>query len=59
VILLLLGNLVLDHLGLVYRYLYPEQLFRIIAAFLAVIAILQIPILGTINSIKTIDLMEE
>jgi ABC-type antimicrobial peptide transport system permease subunit len=59
VILLFLGNLVLDHLGLVYRYLYPEQLFRIIAAFLAVIAILQIPILGTINSIKTIDLMEE
>ena len=59
IIMLLMGNLVLDNLGLVYKYFYPEHLLRIIAAFMAIVGLLQIPIIFTINNIKTIDLIEE
>ena len=59
IIMIIMGNLVLDNLGLVYRYFYPEHLFRIIAVFMAIVGLLQIPIIFTINSIKTIDLIEE
>lgn len=53
------GHFLLDALGLVYRYFYPEHLLRIFAAFLAIAGFLQIPIIVTINHIKTIDMMEE
>ena len=59
VIMVLLGNLLLDNLGLVYKYFYPEHLVRILAAFMAIVGFLQIPVIFTINSIKTIDLIEE
>ena len=59
IIMLLMGNLVLDKLGLVYKYFYHEHLLRIIAAFMAIVGLLQIPIIFTINNIKTIDLIEE
>lgn len=59
VIMLLLGHFVLDNLGLIYKYFYPEHLLRILAAFLVTVGILQIPIIVTINNIKTIDRIEE
>ena len=52
-------DLVLDNLGLVYRYLYPQHLLRILAAFMAIVGLLQLPIIFTINNIKTIDLIED
>lgn len=58
-IMILMGNFVLDNLGLIYRYFYPEHLLRILAAFVVIVGILQIPISVTINNIKTIDLIEE
>lgn len=59
VIMLLLGHFALDNLGLIYKYFYPEHLLRILAAFLVTVGILQIPIIVTINNIKTIDRIEE
>jgi len=58
-IMLLLGHFVLDNMGLLYHYFYPEQLLRILAAFLAVVGFLQLPIIVTIYNIKTIDRIEE
>lgn len=58
-IMLFLGHFLLNELGLLYRYFYPEHLLRITAAFLAVVGLLQIPIIATINNIKTIDKIEE
>lgn len=59
IIMLLFGSLLLEALGICYRYFYPEQLLRILAAFVAIAGILQIPIAVTINNIKTIDRIEE
>lgn len=59
VIMVLLGHFMLDSLGLVYHYFYPEHLLRIITAFLAIVGFLQIPVIVTINNIKTIDMIEE
>ena len=59
VIMILMGRFVLDNLGLVYNYFYPEHLLRIITAFLMIIGFLQIPISVTINKIKTMDMIEE
>lgn len=53
------GILLLEPLGLLYKYFYPEQLLRISAAFAAIIGFLQIPISVTINNIKTMDMIEE
>lgn len=58
-IMILAGHVMLDSMGLVYRYFYPEHLLRIFAAFLAIVGFLQIPIAVTINHIKTMDKMEE
>lgn len=59
IIMVSLGNYVLEPMGLLYKYFYPEHLLRILAAFAAIIGILQIPISVTINNIKTIDMIEE
>lgn len=59
VIMVLLGHFMLDSLGLVYHYFYPEHLLRILTAFLAIVGFLQIPVIVTINNIKTIDMIEE
>ncbi|MDD6327772.1 MAG: ABC transporter permease [Lachnospiraceae bacterium] len=53
------GHFVLDNIGLLYRYFYPEHLLRILAAYAAIIAFLQIPMILTINKIKTVDEVEE
>lgn len=58
-IMAVFGRFVLEPMGLLYKFLYPEQLLRILTALAAIIGILQIPIAVTINSIKTVDLMEE
>lgn len=59
IIMLLMGNFVLDNMGLIYQYFYPKHLLRILAAFVVIVGLLQIPISVTINNIKTIDLIEE
>lgn len=59
VLMLLLGHFVLDGLGLVYRYFYLEHVLRIFAAFMAIVGLLQLPIIYTIHNIKTIDKVEE
>lgn len=57
--MILTGHFLLDGLGLACRYFYPEYLLRILAAFLAIVGFLQIPVIVTINNIKTMDRMEE
>lgn len=59
VMMICFGNLILEPMGLIYRYFYPEHLLRILAAFAAIVGILQMPIAVTINNIKTIDRIEE
>lgn len=59
IIMIYLGNFVLEPMGLIYKYFYPEHLLRILAAFVAIVGALQIPISVTINNIKTIDMIEE
>ena len=58
-IMALLGKSVLEPMGLLYKYFYPKHLLRILTAFAAIIGILQIPVSVTVNSIKTIDRIEE
>lgn len=58
VVMIGFGNFILEPMGLLYQYLYPEHQFRILAAFAAIIGFLQIPVSATINSIKTIDVIE-
>lgn len=57
-VMIAFGNFVLEPMGLVYRYLYPENLFRILAAFVVIVGLLQIPISVTVNNVKTIDRIE-
>lgn len=59
VIMIYFGEYILQPMGLIYKYFYPEHLIRIIAAFVAIIGILQIPISVTVNNIKTIDMIED
>ena len=59
IIMIYLGNCILEPMGLIYKYFYPEHLLRILAAFVAIVGFLQIPISVTINNIKTIDMIEE
>ncbi|MDE6635896.1 MAG: hypothetical protein K2K09_04740 [Lachnospiraceae bacterium] len=59
IIMINLGNFMLEPMGLIYRYFYPEHLLRILSAFVAIIGLLQIPVSVTINNIKTIDMIEE
>lgn len=59
VIMLLTGHFLMENMGLMYKYFYPDYLLKILAAFLAIVALLQIPITVTINNIKTIDRIEE
>ena len=59
IIMLVMGNFVLDNMGLLYNYFYPEHLLRILAAFVVIVGFLQIPVSVTINNIKTIDMIEE
>lgn len=59
IVMKLLGMSMMDPIGVVYRYWYPEHLFTILAAFCAIVGILQIPIIVSINGVKTIDKMEE
>ena len=59
IIMIILGNSVLEPMGLIYKYFYPEHLLRILAAFVAIVGLLQIPIAVTINNVKTVDMIEE
>lgn len=59
IILYVFAHMVLDNMGLIYRYFDFAHLLRIVAAFMAIIGVLQIPILVTIHKIKTVDRMED
>lgn len=59
IIMVCFGKFMLEPMGLIYQYFYPEHLLRILAAFIAIIGLLQIPVSVTINRIKTIDRIEE
>lgn len=52
-------KVLLEPIGLMYCYWYPEFILTIMAANVAIIGILQIPILISINNIRTIDQIEE
>lgn len=58
VMMICFGIFMLEPMGLVYQFFYPEHLFRILAALVAIAGLLQIPISVTINNIKTIDMIE-
>lgn len=45
--------------GLLSAWWYPEHILSILAAFAAVVGLLQIPVLVTVSRIRTIDLMED
>ena len=45
--------------GLESSWWYPDQIAACLAAFLAIVGLLQIPILITVHNIKTVDLMED
>ncbi len=59
VVMALMGHFILDKMGLVYRYFYPQQLLRILTAFAVIVGVLQIPVAVAINKIKTVDMIEE
>lgn len=59
IIMVYFAKFMLEPMGLIYQYFYPEHLFRILAAFVAIIGFLQIPVSVTVNRIKTIDMIEE
>ncbi len=59
VVMICFGTFLLEPLGLIYKYFYPNHLLRILAAFAAIIGLLQIPVSVTIGNIKTIDMIEE
>ena len=45
--------------GLLSAWWYPQHIISILAAYAAVVGVLQIPILVTVFRIRTIDLMED
>lgn len=59
VILFLFGRLLMEPMGLLYQYFYPLHCLRILAAFAAIVGILQIPVTVVVHKIKTIDMIEE
>lgn len=59
IIIPVLAAVLLEPAGLAYKFFYPKHILRILASFAAIVGILQIPIIVTIHSIKTIDKIEE
>ncbi|MGN0395139.1 MAG: FtsX-like permease family protein [Coprococcus sp.] len=57
-IMLIFGKFIIEPMGLIYKYFYPEHLLKILAAFAAIVGLLQIPVSVTINNIRTIDMIE-
>ena len=55
----ILHKLVIEAKGLISRIVMPEQIFRILATYVLIMGILQIPIIYNINAVKTIDAIEE
>lgn len=58
-VMLLLVRLLIDPMGLSYCYWYPDYLLTLVAAYTAIIGVLQLPILSAINRVRTIDGIEE
>ena len=46
-------------IGLVSKWIYPEHVLKMLAAFTCIIGILQIPVLAAVNGIKTIDMLDD
>ena len=55
----LLDRLLINPQGLISAWWYPGQVGASLAAFAAIVDLLQIPILITVHSIRTVDLMED
>ena len=55
----LIAETAMKQLGLSYRYIDSKKFFEIIACYVAIIGLLQIPMALTIHRIKTVDLIEE
>ena len=55
----LLDALLIHPQGLISGWWYPGQVGASLVAFAVIIGLLQIPILITVHSIRTVDLMEE
>ena len=55
----MLHRFMIEAKGLNCRVLMPEQIFRILSTYVLIMGILQIPVLWSINAVKTIDAIEE
>ncbi len=55
----LLEVTIIEPRGLVSAWFMKDQLLRILGAFAAIVGVLQIPVMISVHSIKTIDLMED
>ena len=54
-----IDSLMLKAQGLKCKYIYPESITEILAAFIVLIGALQIPIRYALNRIKTVDAIED
>lgn len=52
-------SLLIEAKGLSCRLIMPEQIFHILASFVCIMGVLQIPVVYSINAVKTIDAIEE
>lgn len=55
----MMHSLLIEAKGLSCRLIMPEQIFYILASFVGIMGILQIPIVYSINAVKTIDAIED
>ncbi|MCR5251831.1 MAG: hypothetical protein K6E50_14625 [Lachnospiraceae bacterium] len=55
----LMQHLLIEARGLSCRVIMPEQIFYILASYCFIIGILQIPVVLSINTVRTIDAIEE
>jgi len=56
---LAMHSLLIEAKGLSCRLIMPEQIFYILASFVGIMGVLQIPVAYSINAVKTIDAIEE
>ena len=59
ILLVILAKCLIEPMGLSYAFWYPQYFIRLLAIYVFLIGVLQIPILIIIHRIRTIDLVEE
>ena len=55
----ILKTCLIDPMGLMTKMLYIDQMGKLIDSYVFIMGLLQIPVLISINSVKTIDAIEE